>query len=64
MMEHWQIEMKSYFTHHSKAEKIKSVVNWLKKNLPFGNILIKGDFIQNIVHKRRRESSTAYYNKR
>lgn len=64
LMKQWKEEMDAFNAHHTKAEKIKKLVNWLKKNLPLKSILIKGDFIQNIVHKRGRESSTAYYNKR
>ena len=42
----------------------KAQVDWLKKNLPAGEVLIKADFIQNYEHSRGQESDSAYYNKR
>lgn len=64
MMEAYTKEMESFHQHDKRCEWVKEQVNWLKKNLPVGNVLIRGDFIQNIVHSRRTESASAYYGKR
>ena len=64
MMQKWETEMKAFEEHDGRAKWIKSKVDWLKHNLPRGHVLIKGDFIQNIVHTRGQETDSAYYNKR
>ena len=63
-MKHWETEITMWNHHIARVSWIKSKVDWLKANLPLGHILIKGDFIQNIVHNRGAESTTGYYNKR
>ncbi len=56
--------MKAFKIHDDRVNLIKNKLNYLKKNLPFGEVLIKSDFIQNIVHKRGAEPTTGYYDKR
>ena len=63
-MKQWETEVTMWQRHIARVWWIKSKVDWLKANLPIGHILIKGDFIQNIVHSRGAESTTGYYNKR
>ena len=64
MMQKWETEMKAFHEHDGRAVWIKSKVDWLKHNLLFRDVLIKGDFIQNISHSRGKETDAAYYNKR
>ena len=63
MMQKWETEMKAFHEHDGRAVWIKSKVDWLKHNLLFGDVLIKGDFIQNISHSWGKEADAAYYNK-
>ena len=63
-MEKYTHQMKILREHQGRVDQVKKQVEWLKANLPRGHVLIKGDFIQNIVHRRGIEDSTAYYNKR
>lgn len=64
MMGKWLEEMKGFEKHEERVAAVKTKVDWLKRNLPVGHILIKGDFIQNITHSRGVEPPEAYYNKR
>jgi hypothetical protein len=64
MMENWKQEMEAFEAHEERMIRNKEKVDYLKKNLPQGHVLIKADFIQNYQHSRGRESDSAYYNKR
>ena len=50
--------------HHELSKWVADQVRTLKNTLPQKHVLIKGDFIQNIVHRRGAESSSSYYNHR
>ena len=64
MMRNWKKELKAFHEHDARVDWMRNKILWLKNNLPFGHILIKGDFIQNITHTRGAESSSGYYNQR
>ena len=57
MMQKWETEMKAFHEHDGRAVWIKSKVDWLKHNLLFGDVLIKGDFIQNISHSGEKKQT-------
>ena len=59
-----KMEILSFSTHekHYSWSKLQSDI--LKKSLPLDSIIVKADFIKNIVHQRGAEVSNAYYNKR
>lgn len=42
----------------------KQQMEALKDNLPVGNIIVKADFIQNILHQRGRETASSHFGKR
>ena len=64
LMETIKAEMNSYQKHVDHVIYHKTQMHQLLQNFADNELVIKADFIQNIVHKRGRESSTAYYNKR
>jgi hypothetical protein len=64
MMSKWEEEMKAFEAHNERNIWNKEKVDWLKRNIPHDNVLIKADFIQNYEHSRGQESDSAYYNKR
>ena len=63
-MKYAQDEFASFKKHEILVSWIQSKISWLKENLPFGHVLIKSDFIQNISHSRGAEAVASYYNKR
>jgi hypothetical protein len=50
MMKKWKEEMASFLKHEQRTEWIKQQVLNIKQKLPWGHVLIKGDYIQNITH--------------
>lgn len=57
-------EMSSFVSHDNHVNYHKKQMEILLENLSYGEIVIKCDFIQNIVHSRGRETSSSYYGKR
>jgi hypothetical protein len=63
-MQYVHRELTEFWKHDTTVSWVKEQVLHLKTHLPLHHILIKADFIQNMVHQRGAESSTGYYNKR
>ena len=63
-MKYVEDELATFKKHEILVSWIQARISWLKVNLPFGHILIKSDFIQNISHCRGAEAVASYYNKR
>lgn len=57
-------EMETFDKHHEHCQWHKRKVTELLANLRPGEVYIKFDYIQNIVHERGAETSSAYYGKR
>lgn len=64
MMATMQKEMSTFAAHSQHVTYAKEQSRSLLENLPHDEIVIKADFIQNIVHDRGRETSQSYYGKR
>jgi hypothetical protein len=56
-------EILAFQIHHDHVIYHKEQMQDLMTHFPQDEIIIKADFIQNIVHSRRRETSQAYYKK-
>ena len=63
-METVQREMAVFNKHCDHVAYHKDQMRILHDNFPHDSIIIKCDFIQNIVHGRGRETSQSFYNKR
>ena len=63
-MQFVQTELEQFQVHDELTEWVAQQVRTLKNNLRQKHVFIKGDFIQNIVHRRGAESSSSYYNHR
>lgn len=61
MVKTFKKEMKSFHTHSEHVEHSKEQMRQLQEHLPRDEIIVKADFIQNIVHDRGRETSQSYY---
>lgn len=57
-------EMKVYVEHCIHVLYHKEQMRLLHLNFPPNSVIIKCDFIQNILHGRGRETSQSFYNKR
>jgi hypothetical protein len=57
-------EMSAFRIHHDHVIYHKEQMRDLLAHLSRDEIVIKADFVQNIVHSRGRETSQAYYGKR
>lgn len=57
-------EMETFDKHHQHSQWHKRKVAELLANLRPGEVYIKFDYIQNIVHERGAETSSSYYGKR
>lgn len=64
LMESGVDEMKFFVRHNRHNEHHKAQMWQLQENLPDRAVIIKADFIQNIVHSRGQETSQSFYGKR
>lgn len=64
MIKSFKTEMKSFRAHSDHVEHSKEQLRHLHDHLQHDEIIVKADFIQNIVHDRGRETSQSYYGKR
>lgn len=64
MMKTMKKEMGAFAAHTKHVIYHKEQLMRLHDNFPHDSIIVKCDFIQNILHGRGRETSQAYFNKR
>lgn len=64
MIRSMKAEMKSYNSHCKHVLHHKNQMRQLLANFPHNSIIIKGDFIQNILHGCGQETSQTFFNKR